>query len=109
MEIVKQRGIPIVADSVLTPDLHYGKCTGIYFITNNDKHGRITFENLDAIKICRGEYMPYEFDWESCEDCSWIFQIENSKWLAERYGYEKECYGAAYEFGGYCCRIETIN
>jgi hypothetical protein len=101
MEIVNQINIPIIADSVLSPELYYGgEYTGIYFITDNEKHGRITFENMDSIRICRGEVMPYKFDWQLLENYNWIFQIENSKWLLERFGYEKKHYGSSYEFGG---------
>jgi hypothetical protein len=101
MEIVRQISIPIIADSVLSPELYCGKeYTGIYFLTNNEKYGRITFEHIDSIKFCRGEMMPYEFDWRLLENHNWIFQIENSKWLLERFNYEKTNYGESYEFGG---------
>jgi hypothetical protein len=97
---------------VLSPELYYAGNksevhTGINFITSSDKYGRITFENLDAIKICRGEVMPYEFDWSLCEDHTWVFQIENSKWLPERFDYENEHYGKAYEFGGNVHDMQT--
>ena len=101
MEIAKQIKIPVIADSVLSPDFFYGDYTGIYFITYpDDKHGRITFENLDAVKICRGELMPYEIDYSKVERGVWVFQIENSKWQKERFDYENKHYGKSYEFGG---------
>jgi len=100
MEVARQIKIPLIADYVLSPDFFYGDYTGIYFVTYDDKYGRITFENLDAVKICRGEIMPYEFDWSLCEQGVWIYQIENSKWQKERFDYENEHYGDAYEFGG---------
>ncbi|MRX39256.1 hypothetical protein GJU43_08220 [Flavobacterium sp. LC2016-23] len=101
MELVKGFKTHITRDSVLSPDIYYGNdSTGIYFQTDDDQFGRIKFYNMDAIKICRGEMIPYEYDWSRDEQRYWVFQIENSKWLAERYNYEKENYGYSYEFGG---------
>lgn len=100
METVKQIKIPIIANLALDPDFFYGDCTGIYFVTEDNKFGRITFENLDAVKICRGEVMPYEFDYKLYEQGVWIYQIENSNWQKERFNYEKKYYGNTYEFCG---------
>jgi hypothetical protein len=101
MELVKAIKIPVIADSVLSPDVYYGDdITGIYFETNDDQFGRITFNNLDAIKVCRGEMLPYEYKWGTDERGTWVFKIENSKWLKERFKYENENYGSSYEFGG---------
>lgn len=100
MEIVKPIKIPIIADSVLNPDFFYGEYSGIYFITHEDRYGRITFENMDAVKICRGEMMPYEFDYSLADRGTWVFQVQHSKWQRERFNYEKKHYGTAYEFGG---------
>ena len=100
MESLKPIKVPIKADSVLSPDFFYGDYTGIHFITSNDKHGRITFENLDAVKISRGEFMPFEIDYSSVEKGSWVFEVENSSWKMERYAYESKHYGESYEFGG---------
>jgi hypothetical protein len=99
-EIAKPIRIPVIADSVLSPDVFYGEGTGIYFISENNKFGRITFEGLDSLKICRGEYMPYEYNPEIPELGIWVFQIENSKWLPERFNYENSHYGDSYEFDG---------
>lgn len=100
METVKHIRIPVIADSVLSPDVLYDESVAIYFITEDDKYGRITFEHLDAIKICRGEYLPYEYDWDLWERDIWVYEIQNSAWQQERYHYEKKHYGSAYEFGG---------
>jgi hypothetical protein len=101
MEIAKTILIPINADPVLDPCVHYGApVTAIYFTTEEDNFGRITFEALDSIKISRGELMPYENNGSDGETYSWIYKIENSKWQIERYQYEKDIYGSSYEFGG---------
>ena len=102
MEVVKAIKISVIADAVLSPDVYYGDgITGIYFETEDEKFGRITFQNLDAIKICRGELMPYKYNYENNgSDIIWIYKIENSQWLAERFKYENQHYGSSYEFGG---------
>lgn len=95
--------VPIERNSVLTPDIYYGnQTTGICFETEDEQFGRITFENLDAIKVCRGEYLPYEYDYNNndSEFISWVYRIEDSQWLLERFTYEKDKYGNSYEFGG---------
>lgn len=100
METIKAIKIPVVADSVLSPDVFYGNRTGIYFTTEDDQYGRITFENLDAIKICRGEVLPHQVDYSLSDAQTWIYQIEHSQWQLERFGYENKYYGTSYEFGG---------
>ena len=93
--------IPVVADFVEHPYVYYGEdLTAIYFQTDDEKHGRITFENLDSLKICRGENIPYSFSWNQEENYPWVFEIVNSQWQKARYEYEKLNYGSSYEFGG---------
>jgi len=100
VEIAQGITIPVVADFVLSPDVFYGdQLTGIYFQTEDEEYGRITFENLDALKICRGENLPYVDNWDEGQKYPWIYKIENSKWLKERFDYENENYGSSYEFG----------
>jgi hypothetical protein len=96
---------PIKSDSVAGPHVNYEdpsfeqkSLNGIYFITNDEQNGRVLFEKLDSIRISRGEYLPYERADES--QYHWISEIENSKWLQERYRYEKKYYGQSYEFNG---------
>ncbi|WP_293914533.1 MULTISPECIES: hypothetical protein [unclassified Sphingobacterium] len=102
MEVVKAIKVPVIADAVSSPDVYYGDgITGIYFETEDEQFGRITFHNLDAIKICRGELMPYKYNYENNGSAIiWIYKIENSQWLAERYKYENQHYCSSYEFGG---------
>ena len=110
MEIAKIFLVPIEADSVLSPQVHYGQpLTGIYFITNDDKYGRITFETLDSLKISRGEVFPFKVakgetlplnhDLKYEEQSWWVSKVENSSWLKERYDYENKYYGDSYGFG----------
>jgi hypothetical protein len=99
-QFAKPIKIPIIADSVASPELYYKKgFDAIYFYTSDEKYGRITFEGLDSIKISRGEYMPYKHNYDLSADI-WVYEIENSKWQQERYNYEKKHYANAYEFGG---------
>ena len=103
MEKVIPIKIPVVADYVLSPDILYSSKPledAIYFTTEDDQYGRITFDNLDAIKVCRGEYIPYDFDYSRSTADEWVYQIENSKWQQERFEYENKHYGDSYEFGG---------
>lgn len=101
MELAKGIVIPVLSDYVLAPDIYYGDdITGIYFRTSDNQFGRITFDNLDAIKICRGENLPFEDDWEVGQEVTWVYKVDNSKWLRERFNYENENYGSSYEFGG---------
>jgi len=101
MEIARGIIVPVQPDQVLSPDVYYGRpVTGIYFITEEDHYGRITFEKLDAIKISRGEWIPFEDDWEEEPPYCWVWKVDNSAWQTERYQYEKRFYGSAYEFGG---------
>ena len=110
-ELAKHIWIPIQANSVLSPTVVYNThggrmVTGICFHTEDDEFGRITFYSLDAIKVCRGEEMPYPDDFFSQtqrkpgDPYPWVWRIENSHWLLERYQYEKEHYGQQYEWGG---------
>lgn len=100
MEFAKGLIIPILADYVLSPEVFYGgDLTGIYFQTEDNQFGRITFDKLDAIKVCRGENLPFTDDWKTGQKFSWVYKIENSKWLEERFNYENKNYGNSYEFG----------
>jgi hypothetical protein len=108
MELAKGIVIPVIADSVLSPDVFYGdSLTGIYFQTQDDQYGRITFESLDALKICRGEYLPYPDNWNEGQQFTWVYKVENSNWQKERYNYEKQNYGSSYEFGGNVEEMQT--
>ncbi|MFU1857341.1 hypothetical protein ACK8HY_10010 [Sphingobacterium sp. NGMCC 1.201703] len=95
--------VPITADLVLSPTVLYDENgTSICFETEDEQFGRITIQKMDGIKICRGEIPPYHDprkNWEDFEPGTWVYRVENSKWLMERYHYEKKHYGQSYDWG----------
>ncbi|WP_224243180.1 hypothetical protein [Hyalangium gracile] len=57
----------------------------------------MTFEAFDSLRVCRGEYVPYEYE---DEEYSGVFLVENSAWLQERHAYEAKHCRRSCEFGG---------
>lgn len=103
--------VPVEAQSVDSPMVCYGagrRKTGIYFVTEDDRHGRVTFEKLDSIRVSRGEYVPCEDDWVDGAPFCWVYVVENSSWLAERYAYESKHYGDSYGFDVKCSVDEML-
>ncbi|MCA9251333.1 MAG: hypothetical protein KDA54_09375 [Phycisphaerales bacterium] len=95
--MIRNLAVDIQADPVLGPDISYGpEGTVLCFPTPDDRFGRITFEKLDALRMCRGEYDPYK----RAGQFSWVSVVENSPWLIDRYDYESRHYKNAYEFCG---------
>jgi hypothetical protein len=93
--------VPLVADSVDSPVVQYGGAlTAVHFTTEDGRWGRITFERLDSIKVSRGEHEPFPYAPDEPDGFDWVTTISNSAWLRERYEYEKEHYGSAYNFCG---------
>ncbi len=93
--------VPIVADAVESPIVTYGgKLTAINFLTREENWGRVTFEKLDSIRVCRGECDPYPRADGTSIAFSWVSTVSESQWLRERYEYEKRHYGKSYEFTG---------
>jgi hypothetical protein len=93
--------VPLIADSVEAPIVQYGgDVTAIHFATEDGLWGRATFDRLDSIKVCRGEYSPFPRASASEGKFHWVTTVSNSQWLQERYQYEKKHYGRAYNFGG---------
>jgi hypothetical protein len=84
------------------PELRYGEdgVTLDYGITSLAQQAwiRVTFDRLDAVRVCRGEFSPYESDRASAWEPLTV--VRNSRWLAERHDYERRHYGTAYNFGG---------
>ncbi len=93
--------VPLKADSVESPIVKYSQgLTCIDFQTVDESWGRVTFEKIDAIRVCRGESDPYPRATKSNDGYSWVSTVSNSEWLRERYEYEKKHYGSSYEFNG---------
>ena len=82
------------------PDLRFGEFGAALRFGVQDGEGRVTFEKLDSVRISRGEHEPYDSDWDSQEVYPWVYVVENSPWLLERYGYEAKFYRTSYEFNG---------
>lgn len=96
--IARRMPVEVKADLVLSPVVHYGEpFTSLLFPIEDGGEGRITFENLDALSVCRGEAPPFKL---SGKGNSWVSIIENSPWLMQRYEYESEHYRNVYEFCG---------
>lgn len=101
LEIATYHRVPLDADTVEPPIVHYGKpFAAIHFETKDARWGRVTFERLDSLKISRGEFFPFALQTIEPSVYSWVTTISNSAWLRERYEYEKRCYGRAYRFNG---------
>lgn len=93
--------VPVVADPVEAPTVTYSEgATSIKFLTQDDRWARVTFEKLDSIRICRGEYDPYPSERKGGHPIRWVSEVIPSPWLRERYEYEKRYYGQAYEWTG---------
>lgn len=93
--------VPLQADEVLSPRLVYVHasplrpdpdwgCDALYFrLPDRDAalEGRVTFEGLDAVRVCRGEHRPFE-PAEQHQQGDWVHEISDSPWLSERHAYE---------------------
>lgn len=100
----RSRGIdvPVEAHRVHDPIVSHGGAspTSISFVTADERWGRVTFESLDSIRVCRGEHHPYPSEREPSGPYRWVSVVEASTWLRERYAYEKTHYGQDYYFTG---------
>jgi len=88
--------VPLRADAVGPPRLVYGGLPlslgeqeptfpALYFpMADTETIGRVTFEELDAIRAQRGETLPFEID----DFTTWVYEVNDSSWLAERHSYE---------------------
>ncbi len=93
--------LPVNNDFVQSPEVCYvNNSTEICFKTDDKQFGRISFHNLDSIKVSRGEQLPFKDDWTEDKEVPWVYVVENSQWLINRHSYEKDVYGGSYEFGG---------
>lgn len=90
---------PFRPDSIDSPTVLYGEgpVVILYPAAEGGQWVRVTFEGFDSLRVCRGEYVPYE---ELPGKYSAVYLVENSAWLRERYAYEAAHYRGSYEFGG---------
>ncbi len=101
MITAKRLSVPVEADSIESPTVNYGEGhASVGFLTRDERWGRVTFERLDALRVSRGEYEPYETDWKDGKPPGWVQTLEESPWLMSRYEYEKRHYNTSYNFGG---------
>jgi hypothetical protein len=93
--------VPIDAKWVTGPFITYEETLKTVKFSDEDGWARITFENLDSLRVSRGEYDPYKSDRTLESPLYWVYEVLPSPWLLERYTYEKTHYGdGAYEFSG---------
>jgi hypothetical protein len=98
--------VPLAADGVAPPRFVYGGLdpaqtgrddgyTALYFeVAGSGQIGRVTFEGADAVRVARGETLPYEIGPPRARD-EWVFTVDDSPWLAERHRYEVQRYSTA--------------
>lgn len=95
-EIVKGFPVTVEADFVHSCTLKYShSSTCLYFATKTGNHGRVTFKDLSAVRVSEGDHNPY-YDHAMEDEHSWVFTIENSVWLNDRYHYEKKFHKDSY-------------
>jgi hypothetical protein len=101
-EFARPMRIPFAPDPVLSPQVTYRgpSPSCIHYVSSEDEPVRVTFERLDAIRACRGEFLPYASDASVETDFSSLSVVENSRWLRERHAYEAVHYRHCYEWGG---------
>jgi hypothetical protein len=96
MQIARGLHVPVQADSVESPEVRFGdrRTDLLVWLDEPGSRGRVTFEGFDAIRVCRGEYLPYPDDWtpDAGGRCPWVYEVDNSRWLRERHGYEMRHY-----------------
>jgi hypothetical protein len=92
--------VPHIAHRVWSPQVRWGSLREsredltaiVFWLDDDDSLGRVTFEGLDAIRVARGEFEPYEDRAGHYEGWEWAYVIENSRWLEERHRYEDHHY-----------------
>ena len=91
--------VPLKADAVAPCRLTFGYLAvegaeeeakspadnALFFETTEDTLGRVTFEGLDAVRASRDEVAPYD---DAHDFSSWVYNVLDSTWLAERHAYE---------------------
>jgi hypothetical protein len=101
--------LPCSLEWIFSPEIVFQGKEGIDAIYHCTSYGdpegrrsvRITFEGLDSIRICRGEYSPYDLTAvEGVGRGNIVYTVVDSPWLRDRHAYESEHYRNAYEWGG---------
>lgn len=93
--------VPLDADPVAPPRLLYGALaihapdqddadTSLYFRTRGGGLGRVTFEDLDAVRAEGGESPPYDEIYDAAD--GWVYALTGSPWLQARHDYEVRNY-----------------
>jgi hypothetical protein len=84
---------PFRPDPVLSPQVEYAPIRIVY-----EGHAvpwvRVTFDRWDSLRVCRGEYLPYDTDGSATS-----YTVSDSRWLRERHAYEAKHYGTSYSWG----------
>ncbi len=103
MEFARPIRVPLVPNYVTSPkircyELYYSDQKSLVFRLSDDEKnivGRVTFDELDAIRCCRGEELPFDYPMPDDNDVDfpWVFEVDESKWLEERHAYEMAHYG----------------
>jgi hypothetical protein len=89
---------PFQPDAVMPPELRYdGGLSLSYGAADEQARVYVSFEGLDSVRACRGQVSPYPR--QDGAPRSRIRIVRPSPWLPERYAYEAEHYGDAYEWG----------
>jgi len=100
-QVARGHDVPVEADSVDSPILHYGDpVTAVHFLTEDGRWSRVTFERLDSLRVSRGEHHPFPLHPDDEDEFHWVTTVSNSEWLRERYEYERRNYESSYNFGG---------
>jgi len=94
--------VPLDADNTESPIVRFGvHPASVFFQTRlwtsesayeSSGWGRVTFESLDSIRCCQGEFTPYKVDRTADQYQGWVYEIRPSRWLNERHQYENGCY-----------------
>lgn len=105
--VLPDRAFPLAPDSleiepdpVATPELRYGEEGAVLDYPRRDGEGwvRVVFHRWDSLRVCRGEYEPYET--AAPRRFTALSIVRPSTWLRERYEYERRHYRTGYAFNG---------
>lgn len=88
-------------EDVIGPEIYSnGVSLEMFFMTRDEKFGRVIFDHVDSYKVYRGEGVLYDKRMTAYTNYPWIYRLINSEWQFQRYLDEKTMYEFCYEFGG---------